>query len=109
MGQEVIFIVYITAPSQEIADQLGNHLLEKKLVACVNTFPITSMYWWNHNIEKGKEVVLLVKTFSHVFSEIRQEITRIHPYQTPLISGFPAQVNQEYYTYMSTVITCTAK
>lgn len=106
MSQDVIFIVYITAPSQEVAAQLANHLLEKKLVACANMFPVESMHWWNHSIEKGSEVVLLVKTFAHIFSAIRQEIARIHPYQTPVITGFPAHANQEYCSYMSTVIEC---
>ena len=44
MERDVI-VVFITAPSREVAHQIANGLLEKKLAACVNVVPaVQSIY-----------------------------------------------------------------
>jgi periplasmic divalent cation tolerance protein len=99
-----LLIMYITTPSQGEATQVATLLLEKKLIACANTFSVDSTYWWNNTIQKGNEVVLLVKTLPHLFGKIKEEITAMHPYEVPLVAGFPAEVNDAYFSYMNNVI-----
>lgn len=99
-----LLIMYITAPSQTDATKIATHLLEQKLIACANTFPVNSTYWWNNTIQQGNEVVLLVKTFPHLFSKIKEEIATMHPYEVPLVAGFSAEVNDAYFSYMNNVI-----
>jgi hypothetical protein len=42
-----ILVVYVTAPSAEVADSLATALVESRLVACVNIVPgLTSVYTW---------------------------------------------------------------
>lgn len=99
-----LLIMYITTPSQEDATEIATRLLEQKLIACANTFPINSTYWWNNAIQKGTEVVLLVKTFPHLFGKIKEEIAALHPHEVPLVAGFPAEVNDAYFSYMNNII-----
>lgn len=81
----LITLLYITFPSQEKAQEMSNHLLTKKLVACTNAFPVTSSYWWQGKIENEGEIGLLAKTIPTLEDKVRAEIKGNHPYQTPLI------------------------
>lgn len=99
-----LLIMYITTASHEQAVQIASHLLQQKLISCANTFPINSIYWWNNAMHKGDEIVLLVKTFPHLFSKIKEEVTAMHPYEVPLIAGFSAEVNDAYFSYMNNII-----
>jgi periplasmic divalent cation tolerance protein len=45
MGELAFF--YITNPSKEEAKRIAKHLLDKRIIACANIFPIESMYWWD--------------------------------------------------------------
>jgi len=83
--------VYITASSLEEAKEIGKKLLEKKLAACVNIFPITSMYWWEDKIEEALEFVMIVKTKTEKFKELREEVLNLHSYETPCICAFAVE------------------
>ncbi|MEG9194552.1 MAG: divalent-cation tolerance protein CutA [Candidatus Methanoglobus sp.] len=80
--------IYVTASSREEAEKIAKHLLEKRLVACVNIFPIKSYFWWEGRIEEAEEFGIILKTKNEKFSEIREEIKRIHSYTTPCICSF---------------------
>ena len=56
-------LIYITTKDKDEARTIGNVLLEKRLVACVNIFDgLESMYWWDGAIQRDQEVLLLAKT-----------------------------------------------
>lgn len=84
---EYIF-VYMTAPDVEEAEKIGKILVEEKLAACVNIFPIRSIYRWERKIEKVGEVVIVAKTRKSLFSRLVRRVTEIHPYKVPCIVGF---------------------
>jgi periplasmic divalent cation tolerance protein len=42
--------IYITNPSKKEAKRLAKHLIEKRLIACANIFPIESLYWWKNKL-----------------------------------------------------------
>ena len=46
--------VYTTAGSEEEAQKMAMHLLEAKLVTCVNHFPIKASYLWEGKIKKNR-------------------------------------------------------
>ncbi|MFQ6072373.1 MAG: divalent-cation tolerance protein CutA, partial [Methanosarcinales archaeon] len=54
-------IVYITASNMDEAKNIARVLVEEKLAACVNMFPITSVYNWN-GIQEDNEIAMIVKT-----------------------------------------------
>lgn len=91
-----IIIVLISAPDKKTARKVAMHLLENKLVACVQIFPIESAYWWQGKIENAKEFVALAKTVPENFGKIKQEIKKIHPYKCPEILKIDAEANEEY-------------
>jgi periplasmic divalent cation tolerance protein len=89
-------VVYITHRNRREARKVVNYLLERRLIACGNIFPIESSYWWNGEIEESGEVVSLVKTKQENWEGLKSEVERIHPYEVPCIMRVPAQANKAY-------------
>ncbi len=77
-------IVLSTAGSEEEAHKIARHLVERRLAACVNIVPqITSVYWWNNEVEEAREWLLVIKTTAEAFDEVRQAIKETHSYEVP--------------------------
>lgn len=80
-----MILVYVTCKNLEEAQKISTMLLEKRLVACTNFFPIKSMYWWNKEINQDDEVAMLLKTRKESFKTVEEEIKKIHSYERPCI------------------------
>jgi periplasmic divalent cation tolerance protein len=77
-------IVLTTAASEEEAHKIARHLVERRLAACVNVVPqIASIYRWQGEVEEAREWLLIVKTTSAAFGEVRQAIAELHSYDVP--------------------------
>ncbi|MHA1989601.1 MAG: divalent-cation tolerance protein CutA [Candidatus Hodarchaeales archaeon] len=96
MLKEIIF-VYITNPDKKTAKKIANNLLEKRLIACVNLYDIESMYWWEETIVDGPEVVMIAKTTSDKFDELKNEVEASHPYSVPCVIQIPVSNSNESY------------
>ena len=81
-------IVYITAGSMEEAKSIGRILVEERLAACVNIFPIASIYRWKDNIEEAGEFVMLVKTVTGKVKDIEKRVKQLHSYEVPCVISF---------------------
>jgi periplasmic divalent cation tolerance protein len=75
--------VYITARDEPEARRLGHSLVWEKLAACVNYFPIKSIYWWNGKVEESAEVALIAKTRAELVDDLIQRVKELHSYQIP--------------------------
>ncbi|QXX84686.1 divalent-cation tolerance protein CutA [Providencia sp. R33] len=95
-------IVLCTTNSQENAIKIAQHLLDNQLAACVSLLPeIMSLYLWQGNITKDKEILLLIKTTQSNQLSIFEAIKKIHPYETPeLIRLDPSQVEDNYLQWL---------
>ena len=91
-----LFFIYITNPSQEEAKKIARHLLEKRLIACANFFPITSLYWWEGKITDDSECVMIAKTAKEKWDAVKAEVEKMHPYQVPCIVALPAESNTKF-------------
>ena len=96
--------IYITNPTKKEARKIAKHLLEKKLIACANIFPIDSLYWWKGKIAEEKEFVLIAKTKKDNFNRVKKEIEKIHSYTIPCIVKIPVSSNEKYYQWLNEVI-----
>lgn len=77
-------IVYITASNMDEAKNIARVLVEEKLAACVNMFPITSVYNWN-GIQEDNEIAMIVKTTSKNIKDLENRIKEIHSYEVPCL------------------------
>ena len=77
-------IVLSTAGSEEEARKIAQHLVDRRLAACVNIVPqIESIYRWEGKVESSREWLLLIKTTSERFPAVRAAIEELHSYDLP--------------------------
>jgi len=77
-------IVLSTAGSADEAHRIANHLVEQRLAACVNIVPrIESIYRWQGKVESSEEWLLLIKTTTEKFGQVRDAIRQLHSYDLP--------------------------
>jgi periplasmic divalent cation tolerance protein len=77
-------IVFTAAASQEEASRIARHLVEHRLAACVNIVPqIASIYRWRGKVEETREWLLIVKTTTAAFGQVREAIAELHSYELP--------------------------
>lgn len=89
-------LVYITCKNKKEAVKISMHLLKKRLIACSNMFPISSLYWWKGKIVSDNEFVILAKTSEKNFKKVEREVKKIHSYEIPAILKIKADANKEY-------------
>jgi periplasmic divalent cation tolerance protein len=94
--------VYTTYPSIVEAERAGHTLVEQRLCACVNILPgMVSYYWWQGTIERGEEVVMIIKTRTGLAEAVRDAVKRMHSYSTPAILVLPIEsVDPDYHAWI---------
>jgi len=89
---------FCTCPNEEIAGKIADQLVADQLAACVNIVPgITSVYRWQGAVERGQEVLLIIKTSEAVWPRLEQCIQALHPYELPEIIAVPLHTGQADY------------
>ena len=94
--------VYTTYPSIVEAEQAGRILVERRLCACVNILPgMVSFYRWQGAIERGDEVVMIIKTRAAFAEAVRATVRDMHSYTTPAILVIPIEsVDPDYHAWL---------
>ncbi|MDF1556958.1 MAG: divalent-cation tolerance protein CutA [ANME-2 cluster archaeon] len=80
-------IVYVTTGSMDEARKIARTLVEMKLAACVNLFPIISIYRWD-SIQEDNEVAMVIKTTYEQIADIERIVKEMHSYTVPCIISF---------------------
>jgi len=91
----VVFL-YVTTRNKSEGLKITRYLLKKKLIACANIFPITSIYEWKGKIRNGKEVVMILKTLKTKSVAVKKEIEQIHSYEVPCVVEISVKANDAY-------------
>ncbi|OGY23121.1 MAG: hypothetical protein A2Y57_03245, partial [Candidatus Woykebacteria bacterium RBG_13_40_7b] len=87
---------------REEAIKIGQNLLQKRLAACYNFFPIESAYWWKGKIEQQKEFALFIKSKEELFGKVEKEIIQTHSYSTPEIAAIKVdKINKPYLDWLT--------
>lgn len=92
-------VVYITTSSLDEAKFIGRTLVKERLAACVNMFPITSIYHWD-GMQEAEEVVLLAKTTTENVKRIEQRVKELHSYDVPCIVSLVIDGSEDYLTWI---------
>ena len=94
--------VYTTYPSVVEAEQTGRALVEQRLCACVNILPgMVSLYWWQGKVDRGEEVVMIIKTRASLAEPVRAAVKQMHSYSTPAILVLPIEnVDPDYHAWI---------
>ncbi|VDM61229.1 unnamed protein product [Angiostrongylus costaricensis] len=71
-------VVYVTAPSKDVALKIARAAVENKVAACVNIIPgVTSIYEWEGKLHEDSEVVMIFKTQEQRVEELHKVSLRV--------------------------------
>jgi periplasmic divalent cation tolerance protein len=88
---------------EEQAQTLASLLVEKRLAACVQLSPISSVYRWQGKIESASEVRLVAKTSATLAQSVIDTIQANHPYDVPeIIVTKIVDGSQDYLKWIET-------
>jgi len=82
-------IIITTTADKDSARKIAKLLVEKRLAACVQMFPIESIYYWQDKICEENEITLFIKSKTALFEEIKAAIRENHVYEVPEIIQIP--------------------
>jgi periplasmic divalent cation tolerance protein len=93
--------IYITTRDETEAKKISQILILEKLVACVNYFPIKSIYRWKANIEETSEFALIAKTRAELADKAIKRVKELHSYEVPcVVSWIIDKGNSEYLDWI---------
>jgi periplasmic divalent cation tolerance protein len=96
-----MIFIYSTFPNKKEVKEIGERLVKNKLVACVNIFPIESIYLWRNKIIKDKEFAAIIKTKKENFEKVEKFILENHSYDTPCIIEIPlGRITKKYLSWL---------
>lgn len=85
------------AKDEAEAKKLTRFLVEEKLVACVNYFPVDSVYRWKGNIEEAKEVAMIAKTRAELVDRVIEQVKQLHSYEVPCVVSWNIDMGNPDY------------
>ena len=96
--EPAVSVVLVTAPSQDVAEQLVNTIVEEKLAACGNIVPgLTSIYRWQGAVQRDAEVLILFKTLRGSVHRLSARVQELHPYDVPEVLALPVSAGSSEY------------
>jgi periplasmic divalent cation tolerance protein len=89
--------VTITFGSAEEAEAVAAALVEARLAACAQVWPISSTYRWQGEIERAQEHRLEAKTLAPLLPELEAFVRERHSYDVPEIIAHTTSFAGEAY------------
>lgn len=95
--------LYITASSDDEAAAIARVLVTERLVACANLVPgVRSFYWWEGEVQDGREVLILCKTRAELVDRAVARVRQVHGYACPCVVALPIVAgNPEYLDWIA--------
>jgi periplasmic divalent cation tolerance protein len=85
-------MAYVTVPDRATARSIARAVLERRLAACANFWPVESTYWWKGKREEATEFVVIFKTRRSLLGKLIGLVRSLHPYEVPCIVSYPMGV-----------------
>ncbi|MGH2398278.1 MAG: divalent-cation tolerance protein CutA [bacterium] len=83
-------VVLVTAGSAEEAGAIGQTVVSEKLAACSNLIAsISSTYWWQGNVERAGEALIVLKTREDLLEAVVRRVRELHSYTVPEVIALP--------------------
>ncbi|MDX1911773.1 MAG: divalent-cation tolerance protein CutA [Saprospiraceae bacterium] len=89
-------VFYVPCPDESTARRIAGQVVERRLAACANLFPMQSLYWWEEALQHDNEWVALLKTPPALEQRLEQALLELHPYETPCLLRYEVRANPAY-------------
>ena len=99
---DLMLVVLTTTPDIWEAESLAEKIVSEKFAACVQILPqMTSYYFWEGEVQKEGEHLLLIKTVRDNYDALEKFILENHSYEVPEIVAVDAErISASYYAWM---------
>jgi periplasmic divalent cation tolerance protein len=95
---ETEIVVFVTTPSSDEAERLGNLVVSSGLAACANIVKgVQSIFRWDNKINVENECLMIIKTTMDRFSDLEAAVRKHHSYSVPEIIALPIVRGSEPY------------
>lgn len=91
-----MILLLVSFEKMEHAEKAANYLIDNRLAACVEVFPVTNFYVWEGKKQKNSEISGIIKTTSENYEKVKEALERILPYDIPQIIKLDATANESY-------------
>jgi len=98
-------MILSTFPDKTAAKRAAKMLVEQRLAACVQMFPLDSVYLWKGEICEDGEMMLFIKSRTELFDKVSAAIREVHPYEVPEIVQVP--ITDGLPEYLQWIGACT--
>ena len=94
-----VVVVLTTVPDRACGEMLAGTLVDERTAACGNLVDgVTSIYRWEGVVEKGSELLLLLKTRRALVPELFERVSQLHPYEVPELVALPVDAVSNAYS-----------
>lgn len=96
-----MILMFVTFETSEDAEKAADYLIENKLAACIETFPVQSHYYWKREKVNTQEISSIIKTEDGYFDKVRTALEKLLPYEVPQIIEVKASnANKSYLAWV---------
>ena len=101
--QQQPVMVISTYPDRAEASKAAEAIVGSRLAACANISEVSSFYWWDGAVVRDeREQIVIFKTTSHRKDDLKDEISRTHPYDVPEIAEVHVRdINGPYMRWLA--------
>ena len=79
-------LILVTTGGRDDAERLGEALVVERLAGCCSVVPtVHSIYYWEGQLKREHEALLLVKTVSSRAAAVQEYVRNHHEYELPEI------------------------
>ena len=88
----------VTAGARNDAERIGEGLVVEHLAASCNVIPtVASFYYWNGQLQRDHEALLLIKTLTSLASQVEEYVRSHHTHEMPEILQVPIEGGSSAY------------
>jgi periplasmic divalent cation tolerance protein len=96
--------VMTTCGEKPEAESIASRLVKERLAACVQMFPIESVYRWEGTVEHAQEWMLICKIKAADYAKVEAAIRAAHSYSNPEIVEIAIENGaQAYFDWITSV------
>lgn len=94
-------VLQTTTDSEELAKELAQEAISRRLAACVQIVPVESVYRWQGKLETASEFRCEMKTRADYVGGLRAMIRELHTYETPeVVEILVHELSDEYKSWL---------
>lgn len=98
-------IVYTTTNTKKNAREISKALLDAKLAACIQSFPMSSTYEWQGELVEDEELLMLIKIKASDYDDVERLIRESHDYDVAEVLMTDVRKGNPAYLEWITAVT----